>query len=417
MSRFSGASGRPPVRVAVTGIGVVSPAGRTPDAAVAALLAGRSTASIRPDLVEGGSTVQFGCAVEPVEDDGVLTPRERTRLDRLTSMAVVAATQAVRDCGSEDTGPGERTGVFVGTGIGGLGWMESAVQQYGDRRDRIPPHTVLRVMNSSPAAVISARLGASVTSMTFTTACASGASAIGEATRYIRQGTLDLVVAGGVDAPLTPLVMSAFSAMRALSRRRDAPDQASRPFDDDRDGFVMAEGSTFLVLERMQRAVDRGARIYGEVIGYGSTTDVGDLVAPAGDGSPATASVRLALRDAVLEPWEIGHVSAHGTSTVLNDRTEALALAAVFGPHCPPVTAPKGVVGHMIGAAGAFEAAMGLLCARSGLVPPVANFRSGRDAEHIDLVRSEARRVPVAPVLSTSFGFGGQNTSLVLRPA
>lgn len=403
-------------RVAVTGIGVVSPAGNTPEAAADALVAGRSAASVRPNLVDGGALVPIGCAVEDM-DESALTSRERRHLDRLTRLALSASLQAVRDGGEGTTQPAERVGVFVGTGIGGLGWMESAVQQYDHRRERIPPHTVLRVMNSSPAAVISARLGAQGTSMTLSTACASGASALGEASRRIRDGALDVVVAGGVDAPLTPLVVSAFTVMRALSRRCEAPEEASRPFDDDRDGFVMAEGATFVVLERWDRALARGARIHGEVLGYGSTTDAGDLVSPTADGSPATQAIELALADAGVAAREIGHISAHGTSTVLNDRTEAMAIEAGFGSWCPPVTAPKGVVGHMIGAAGAFEAAMGLVCARRGVVPPVANFRSGKDADGIDLVHKEPRAIEHGPLLSASFGFGGQYTCLVLDPA
>jgi 3-oxoacyl-[acyl-carrier-protein] synthase II len=407
----------PQRRVAVTGIGVISPAGNSVAQAFVTLVTGTSTATARPDLAEGGLRVRFGCAVSGLDDVPGLTPRERARLDRFSQLALVAALDAVRDSGVEHAAVADRTGVFVGTGIGGLGWMEHAVLQYAHRLDRIPPHSVLRVMNSSPAAHISARLGARGTSMTFTTACASGASAIGEGTARIRGGELDVVVAGGVDAPLTPLVMSSFAAMRALSRRNDAPHEASRPFDDDRDGFVMGEGATFVVLERLEAARARGATVYGEVLGYGSNTDVGDLVAPSGDGMPALTSIRLALADSGLAPRDIGHVSAHGTSTVLNDRIEAIALERAFGPGCPPVTAPKGVVGHMIGAAGAFEAAMGLVCAREGVVPPVANFRSGRDAEVIDVVHGRPRRIPVAPVLSTSFGFGGQNTCLVLAPA
>jgi 3-oxoacyl-[acyl-carrier-protein] synthase II len=403
-------------RVAVTGIGVMSPAGNSVGEALATLVAGESTAAARPDLAEGGARVHFACFVDALDDVPSFTPRERHRLDRFSKLALAAALDAVRDSDLDQERLAARAGVFVGTGIGGLSWMERAVLDYAHRLDRIPPNSVLRVMNSSPAAHISARLGARGTSMTFSTACASGASAIGEGAGRIRRGELDVVVAGGVDAPLTPLVMSSFAAMRALSRRNDAPREASRPFDDDRDGFVMAEGATFVVLERMDLALARGATVHGEVLGYGSNTDVGHLVAPSSDAVPALASIRLALADAGLCPDDVGHVSAHGTSTVLNDRIEAAALEGVFGSRCPPVTAAKGVVGHMIGAAGAFEAAMGLVCAREGIVPPVANFRCGKDADRIDVVHRVARRIPPAPVLSTSFGFGGQNTCLVLAP-
>ena len=405
------------LRVAVTGIGLRSPAGRTVKEAAAALLAAECTASERPNLVAAGTPVRFGCAVEGLDDEEIFTPVERRRLDRLSKLALASAADAVRQSDVDLPGLQGRSGVFVGTGIGGLAWFEQAVERWGHTLHLIPPYSVLRVMNSSPASVISSRLGSQGLSMTFTTACASGASAIGEAAHRIRRGELDVVVAGGVDAPLSPLVMAAFGAMRALSRRNDAPHEACRPFDDDRDGFVMAEGATFLVLERWDRAVARGVPVLGEMLGYGSTTDVSDPVAPSADGVPAADSIRLALDDARVSPGDIGHVSAHGTSTVLNDRTEAIALASVFGGACPPVTAAKGVVGHMIGGAGAFEAAMGLVCAVDGLVPPVANFRSGRDAEVIDVVHGDARPIAPGPVLSTSFVFGGQNTCLVLSPA
>ena len=403
-------------RVAVTGMGVVSPAGNSPDEAMAALFAARPTAAHLQPLVDAGAIVTFGCAVPHLDEERLFTPKERIQLDRPAKLALAAAIEACTDSDLRLDAHGSRAGVFVGTGIGGLGWMERAVQDHGHRLPRIPPATVLRVMSSAPAALLCARLGVTGMSLTFSTACASGASAVGEAMRRIRDGSLDVAVAGGVDAPLSPLVVSAFAAMRALSRRADAPASACRPFDDQRDGFVMAEGATFLVLERLEHAVGRGARVYGEVVGYGTTTDTGHLTTPAPDGVPAAASIRLALADAGLTPAAIGHVSAHGTSTVLNDRIEALALAAVFGAGCPPVTAPKGVVGHMIGAAGAFEAAMGLLCARARAVPPVANFASGRDAAGIDVVHGSPRRIGSAPVLSTSFGFGGQNTCLVLSP-
>jgi 3-oxoacyl-[acyl-carrier-protein] synthase II len=415
MQVVASADGRAP-RVAVTGLGVICPAGSTVKEAVAALLAAESTASAQPDLIAGGSAVHFGCAVQGLDEAQFFSAKEQVQLDRLAKLALAAALTAVWDSEVDLAVTPARSGVFVGTGVGGLSWMERAVQRHGLRPDRMPAQTVLRVMNSSPAARISARLGTLGTSMTFATACASGASAIGEAADRIRHGQLDLVVAGGVEAPLSPLVVSAFAAMRALSRRNHAPASASRPFDDERDGFVMAEGATFLVLERMDTAIARGARIHGELLGYASNTDVCDLVAPSRDGAAAATSIRMALADAGLGPGDIGHISAHGTSTVLNDRTEATALATVFGSRCPPVTAAKGVVGHMIGAAGAFEAATGLVLAGQGLVPPVANFSSGRDADVIDLVQGQPRRIPVAPVLSTSFGFGGQNTCLILAP-
>ncbi len=403
-------------RVVVTGVGVKSPAGITAKEAMAALLMAESTAATIPELTLGGAVVDFGCAVPDFTREDYLSAREMRQLDRLSTLAIAAATDAVADAGPHWPAPPEHSGVFVGTGIGGLGTMELAALANQHRPSRIPAFTVLRVMNSSPAARISARLGVRGPTLTFSTACASGATAIGEAVGRIRAGELTAVLAGGTEAPLTPLVVSAFATMRALSPRTDAPHLACRPFDDDRDGFVIAEGAAFVVLERLDHAKGRGARVYGEVAGYAANTDINDMVSPSPDGAAAAEVIRLALADARLAPGDIGHISAHGTSTVLNDHAEARALESVFGAGCPPVTAPKGVSGHMVGAAGAFEAAMALLLAAEGLVPPVANFGAGRDADHIDLVSGTPRHVSVAPALSTSFGFGGQNACLVVIP-
>lgn len=401
-------------RTVVTGIGLRTPVGNTVKEAVETLVAAESVATTLPQLTN--AVVHFGCAIPELDDVALLTPKEHRQLDRPSRMALCAALDAVADAGPKWTIEPDRGGVFVGTGFGGLSTMEDATLANQHRPDRIPSLTVLRVMSSAPAARISARLGICGPSMTFSTACASGTTAIGEAARRIHAGELDVAVAGGFDAPLSPLVVSAFASMRSLSRRNDAPHEAARPFDDDRDGFVMAEGATFLVLERMDRALDRGAHIFGEIVGYHSNTDIADIVAPTPDGSAATQCIRAALRDAGLEPSEIGHISAHATGTPQGDRAEALAIASVFGEKCPPVTALKGVTGHMVGGAGAFEAAMALAFAEEGFVPPVANFRGGRDAEPIDLVVDRPRLVALAPAVSTSFGFGGQNTCLVLTP-
>lgn len=402
------------VRTVVTGIGLRTPVGNTVKDAVKSLFTAESVATTLPLLAD--AVVNFGCVVSELDDVALLTPKEQRQLDRTSRLALCAALDAVADAGPEWMVEPERGGVFVGTGIGGLSTMEYATLANQHRPDRIPSLTVLRVMNSAPAARISARLELRGPSITFSTACASGSTAIGEAARRIRGGELDVAVAGGVDTPLSPLVVSAFAAMRALSRRNDTPHEASRPFDDGRDGFVMAEGAAFLVLERMDRALCREAHIFGEVIGYNSNTDTADIVAPAPDGGAAAQCIRAALRDAGLGPSDVGHISAHATSTPRGDRAEALAIAAVFHEKCPPVTALKGVTGHMVGAAGAFEAAMALVLTEEGYVPPIANFQSGRDSERIDLVVDRPRPVALAPAVSTSFGFGGQNTCLVLKP-
>jgi len=248
-----------------------------------------------------------------------------------------------------------------------------------------------------------------------TTACAAGTHAIGEATRLIHEGAADVVMAGGAEAAITPIAIASFARMGALSTRSDDPARASRPFDPDRDGFVMGEGAAFLVLERWDRAEARGARIYGEILGYGRNSDAHHITAPSPDGSGAVACMELALEDAGLAPAAIGHVNAHGTSTPLNDAAEAEAILKAFAGSPPPVTSTKGVTGHCIGAAGAVEAVAAILASSAGLVPPTANHDRTDPAVTVDIVAGAPRAVNVSgPVLSNSFGFGGHNATLVL---
>jgi 3-oxoacyl-[acyl-carrier-protein] synthase II len=246
------------------------------------------------------------------------------------------------------------------------------------------------------------------------TACAAGGHALGEAYRLVRDGSAAVVLAGGTECAITPVALAAFGRMGALSGRSDDPTKASRPFDAGRDGFVMGEGAAFLVLEDWDRAVGRGARIHGEILGYGRNADAFHLTAPAPGGGGAVACMELALEDAGLEPGGIGHVNAHGTSTPLNDAAEAEAISKVFGAGAVPVTATKGVTGHLIGAAGAAEAVASLLALRHGLIPPVANHEVTDPELSVDVVAGEPRTHDGKPVLSNSFGFGGHNATLVL---
>ncbi|MBW8481677.1 beta-ketoacyl-[acyl-carrier-protein] synthase family protein [Actinomadura parmotrematis] len=395
-------------RVAVTGVGVKSPAGTTADAAHARLLSGRSTARHLPQLVGAGLKVTFGCPVD--FDPDAYFPRHRQRhLDRPTQLACAAADDAVADAGLPHGA--ERTGVYVGTG-GGHTALSAAMGALP--LPKVPVATVPMTMPNATAARISIRHGLRGPALTFATACASGAVAIGEAMMAIRYGRIDRAVAGAFDSMLTPFAVTAFSSIGALSRRGEAPELASRPFDDDRDGFVLGEAAAFLVLERLDDARARGAAIYGEVAGYATAADAGHIVKPLEDGAVAAATMRAALDDAGLRPEAIGHVNAHATATQFNDRAEALALARCFPGGTPPVTANKGVTGHLLGAGGAVEAVMALRCAAEGLVPPTANHTAGNP--EIDVVHGAPRRIDRAPVLSNSFGFGGHNAGLVLDP-
>ncbi|MFJ3645795.1 beta-ketoacyl-[acyl-carrier-protein] synthase family protein [Streptomyces murinus] len=404
-------------RVAVTGVGVKSPAGNTPEEAFQTFLAAKSTAATVDRLVAEAVPVRFACLVPPFEPEAYLTRREARQIDRVTLLALCAAADAVTDARLPGDLPPDRTGVQLGTGIGGLPSMEATALDHGGFPMGMPVHTVPRTMTNSPACRIAMRFGFRGSCTTYATACASGTTALGEAARKIRHGELDVALAGGADAPVTTVIMSGFARMRAVSLRNEEPRLASRPFAADRDGFVVGEGAALLVLERWDLAVARGARIHGEITGYADNCDAFHIVAPHKDGSVAAACMRSALADARLAPSDVGHVNAHGTSTLLNDRAEAAAIDRCFAGQSPPVTALKGVTGHLIGGSGALEAALALRCASGGLVPAIANTRTSSEADLVDLVTGAPRTVRSAPVLSNSFGFGGQNACLVLSPA
>jgi 3-oxoacyl-[acyl-carrier-protein] synthase II len=287
---------------------------------------------------------------------------------------------------------------------------------------RSPSAPCIRPKPDSPtppngsAGTIAMQFGWTGPNLCIATACAASANAIGEAARLVRDGSADVVLTGGTESCMTPTAISAFARMTALSARNDDPERASRPFDAARDGFVMGEGAAALVLERWDRATARGARIYGEVVGYGRNADAYHITAPSPGGEGAAACMQLALDDAQLTPSAISHVNAHGTSTPLNDAAEAEAIRKVFGDTPPPVTSTKGVTGHLIGAAGATEAVASLLALAHAAVPPTANFEHLGEDIALDVVAGAARDLPPAPVISNSFGFGGHNATLVFAP-
>jgi 3-oxoacyl-[acyl-carrier-protein] synthase II len=307
--------------------------------------------------------------------------------------------------------------VILGTGIGGLITLEEQITIYGEKgAARVSPFLVPMMMTNATAGTIAMQLGWTGPNLCISTACAASAHAIGEATRLIRDETSDVVMTGGTESCMTPVAISAFARMTALSGRNDDPEHASRPFDAARDGFVMGEGAAALLLERWDRAVARGARIYGEVIGYGRNADAYHITAPSPGGEGAAACMQLALDDAGLSPASISHVNAHGTSTPLNDAAEAEAIRKVFGEAAPPVTSTKGVTGHLVGAAGATEAVACLLALRDGSVPPTANLEQIGDDIQLDVVSGAPRPIAAAPALSNSFGFGGHNATLIFAP-
>jgi 3-oxoacyl-[acyl-carrier-protein] synthase II len=426
--------GRP--RVAVTGLGVKTPAGQTVDELWDTLLAARPAAGPITLYDASEHSVGFACEVRDFDPVPYVGPKEVRRTDRTALLAVAAATDALTDATDPSVASGSgdaadqlvpaaspddlgadplRCAVVAGSGIGGIRTLEDQIIGYAEKGpSRVGPFLVPMMMPNAAAALVAIRHGFTGPNLAVATACATGANAIGEGARLVRDGMADVVVCGGTEACVSPVAMAAFARMGALSKNPD-PSAASRPFDDDRDGFVMGEGAAFVVLEPYERAVARGARIYGELLGYGLTCDAHHITAPLEDGSGAIAAIEMALADAGVAAGSIGHVNAHGTSTPHNDDAEAAAIAKVFGPGAVPVTSTKGVTGHLIGAAGAVEAVAALLAAGRGLVPPTANHR--HTDLPVDVVAGEPRAIDVAPAVSTSFAFGGHNAALVLGPA
>ncbi len=413
--------GRP--RVVVTGVGAVTPAG--PDAATTleAILAGRPSAVPITTWDTEGHPVRFAAEITSFDPAPTIEPRDARRIDRVSQFGIVAAQEALTHAGLAGDGADpdgidrSRVAVVIGSGVGGILTLEDQIEVRVTKGvNRVGPLLIPMMMSNATAGLVALRHGFHGSAFSVATACASGVDSIGHAADMIRAGRADVVVAGGSEASITPTAMAAFARMGALSTRNDDPASASRPFDRARDGFVMGEGAGIVVLESAEHAARRGATVLGELAGYGSTCDAHHITAPDPDGAGAIASMQQALADAGLAPSGIGHVNAHGTSTPLNDAAESAAMVKVFGRHGPPVTSTKGVTGHLVGATGAVEAIVGLLCARAGTVPPVANLSDPDVDPGVDLVRDTSRAIAVGPVLSNSFGFGGHNASLVLVP-
>ncbi|MDD9369469.1 MAG: beta-ketoacyl-ACP synthase II [Acidimicrobiales bacterium] len=403
-------------RVVVTGMGVKSPAGQTVEDTWSGLLAAQSAAATVTLFDATDHSVDVACEVTGFDPVPYVGPKEVRRTDRTALLGLAAAADAIAAATAAAPFGVDpvRCGVVAGSGIGGIRTLEDQVIGYAEKGpSRVGPFLVPMMMANATAALVGIHNGFTGPNTAVATACATGAHAIGDGARLIRDGMADVVVCGGTESCITPVTMAAFARMGALSKNPDHA-AASRPFDDDRDGFVMGEGAAFLVLEPYEQAVGRGAEILGEVAGYGMTCDAHHITAPVEDGSGAVAAIEIALADAGLAPSAIGHVNAHGTSTPHNDSAEAAAIAKVFGAGALPVTSVKGVTGHLIGAAGAVEAVATLLSIDRGIVPPTANHH--HTDLPVDVVAGEPRTVERAPAVSTSFAFGGHNVALVLAP-
>ncbi|MET7982882.1 MULTISPECIES: beta-ketoacyl-[acyl-carrier-protein] synthase family protein [unclassified Streptomyces] len=402
---------------AVTGVGMVSCAGIGVPESWERIRAGEGTAA-GPVPALDGTPADFGCSVPDFDPAKAVGRRKAWRLDRCNQFAIAAAAEAIADAGLDpSTWDGTRVGVVLGNGIGGAAAWE---KQHDVLRDegplKVSPLLIPMLSINMSAGYVAMECGARGPNFVTATACASGTTAIGMARELIRSGRCDIVLTGGTEAPLVPSIVSGFSQMGALSKRRDDRSSASRPFDADRDGFVPAEGAAVLVLERAEHAKARGARIRAMVSGYGASADAHHATAPDPQGAGAELAVRGALSDAGVVGADVTHVNAHGTSTPLNDVSEARMIRRVVGQH-PAVTSIKGVVGHALGAAGAIEAVATVLTIENGFVPPTANLESLDPEVDLDVVAKAGRELPVEVAVSNSFGFGGQNAVLVFTRA
>jgi 3-oxoacyl-[acyl-carrier-protein] synthase II len=404
--------------VVVTGLGVVCPIGNTVADAWAALLAGRTGAAPITRFDVSGCQVHFACEVKDFDASDHLQPRSARRMDRCAHLAVAAAREAERDAGLDVRAVGTRAGTAIGSALGGVESFEQAVLQL-DRRgpERMSPFSIVQTLPNLAAGWVSIELGSRGPLLSQSTACAASNMAVGDGVDAIRLGRADVMVCGGAEAPVTRTAVAAFSAMRALSRRNDDPASASRPFDAERDGFVMAEAGAVLVLEELGHARARDARIYGEVCGYGVSSDANHVSDPDPVGTNAARAIEMALADAQILPSKVGYVNAHGTSTPVGDAAETRVLKIAFGDHARDlaISSTKGATGHTLGAAGAVEAIFTVLALHAGVLPPTVNQMVADPECDLDYLANSARAEQVDVAISNSFGFGGHNSVLAFR--
>ena len=406
-------------RVVVTGMGLVSPVGLDVEASWRRLIAGESGIGPIGRFDAACHDTRIAGEVKGFDAAAVVGAKAARRTDRFVQLAMAAAREAVTQAGLEvDATNADRVGVIIGSGIGGIESLEHGARTILERGpSRVSPFLVPMLIADMASGEVSIWLGAKATNWAPVSACATSAHAIGESAEIIRRGEADVMVTGGAEAPVTPLSVAAFGNMKALSRRNDEPRRASRPFDKERDGFVIAEGAAIVVLEAAEHAEARGARAFGEVAGYGSTADASHITQPAPAGEGAARAMRLALRQAGLEPSAIDYINAHGTSTPLNDAFETQAIKSVFGDHAARVaiSSTKSMTGHLLGAAGALEAIVCLKAIAEAVVPPTINLDNPDPECDLDYVPHTARQMTVRAALSNSLGFGGHNACLVLR--
>ena len=405
-------------RVVVTGLGCVSPVGNNVKDTWSALLAGTSGAAPITAFDASAHKTRFAAEVKGFDAAALFGTRDARKMDRFTQFATAATLEAMQHANFKiNESNRDRVGILIGTGIGGI---ITLLEQYDVLRERGPervsPFLIPMMISDSAAGNIAIRVGARGPNLSLATACATGTNSVGEAAEMIRRGSADAMIAGGSEAAITAISMAGMNVMTALSTRNDDPQRASRPFDKDRDGFLMGEGSAILILESLEYAQARGANILCEFTGYGTTDDAHHISAPAENGVGAAISMSLALENAGFKPADISYINAHGTSTYLNDKSETAAIKSVFGEQAykTPVSSTKSMTGHLLGASGTLEAVIGTLTILENILPPTINYETPDPVCDLDYVPNQPRKAIVNNVMSNSFGFGGHNATLIL---
>ena len=405
-------------RVVVTGLGCVSPVGNNVNDTWQALLAGKSGAAPITAFDASAHKTKFAAEVKGFDPVALFGTRDARKMDRFSQFATAATLEAMEQAGLKvDESNRDRVGILIGTGIGGI---ITLLEQYEVLRERGPervsPFLIPMMISDNAAGNIAIRIGARGPNMALATACASGTNALGEAAEMIRRGSADVMIAGGAEAAITALSMAGMNVMTALSTRNDDPQTASRPFDKNRDGFLMGEGAGILILESLEHAQARGAKILCEFSGYGTTDDAHHISAPAENGAGAAISMSLALQNADLKPEDVSYINAHGTSTYLNDKSETAAIKTVFGEQAYkiPVSSTKSMTGHLLGASGAVEAVFSAMAIMNNILPPTINYETPDPVCDLDYVPNQPRKAEPNYVMSNSFGFGGHNATLIL---
>jgi len=406
-------------RVVITGLGAVTPLGNDAETSWKNLVAGRSGAADITQFDSSNFAVHFACEVKGFDPTEFIDRKQARRMDRFAHLVVAAARQAEADAGLSIEAEPDRIGAAIATGIGGLKAFQDCHSELLERGpDRVNPFSIPEIIPNMGAAWVSMQLGTKGPLSSQCTACAASNMAIGDGLDAIRLGRADVMLCGGTEAPITEVGIAGFSAMRALSRRNDAPEKASRPFDTGRDGFVMGEAGAVVVLEELERARARGAKIYAELLGYGVSSDAQHITEPDPSGENPARAMTMALGDAGVDPGEVDYINAHGTSTPLGDAAETRVIKLALGEENArrtPVSSTKGATGHCLGASGAVEAMFSILAVERGVLPPTINYEDTDPKCDLDYIPNESREADVRIAVSNSFGFGGHNATIVVR--